>query len=325
MERETRSAAFASLAAELGSVTALATEQMPSLRAILRRLAALSVGVVELWRIAGGATIEDSGWRLLAVERAPLPGLIPAALTPPLDEAIRSAALCRQTIALETPTPTLALPLIAWDRVQGVLLIRAAAAAADLLAWQAALERFAPLLALCLATTSPRPTGWPSATVGSLAAPIDRECLVDQIERELARARRARHALAILLIGLDQFAALGRAIGDDGRERAVAEVGVTLRTLCRDGDLLRRYSDDTFLLLMPESDGRGATFVAQRYLDHLYRRPIDLPDHAPLYLDLSIGIALFPVDGLTPAELVESAADALVAARRLGGRRAVAA
>jgi diguanylate cyclase (GGDEF)-like protein len=205
-----------------------------------------------------------------------------------------------------------------------VLLIRAAEVAADLLCWQVALERFAPLLALCLATTMPRPTGWPAAA-GSLVEAIERECLLEQLDRELARARRTRRALAVLLAGLDQFATLGHVIGVDGQERAIAEVGVTLRALCRDGDLLRRYSDDSFLLLMPESDSQGAAFVAQRYLDHLYRRPLSLPGYEPLYLDLSIGIALFPVDGLTPSELVESAADALVTARRLGGRRAVAA
>ncbi len=325
MDRETRAAAFSALVAGLGAATASATEELPTLRATLGRLAALTSGVVELWRIAGGAVHEDAGWRLLVVEQPPLPGAIPAALTPPLDDAIRSAALSRQTIALDTPTPTLALPLIAWGRVQGVLLVRAARVDADLLSWQPLLERFAPLLALCLCSLSSEEPATPRAANGYRVEPIDRACLIEQLERELARARRSRRAFAVLLIGLDRFDDLRQSIGADGQELVIGQLGAVLRATARDGDLLRRYHRDCFLLLMPDGDSQEASLVARRYLDQLYRRPLSIPGQEPLYLDFSIGIALFPVDGLTPADLVESAAAALVAARRLGGRRAVAA
>lgn len=325
MEREAKTTAFSALAAELSAATVSATEQLPTLRATLRRFAALSFSVVELWRVDGDPTLDDAGWRLLAVEQAPLPGAIPAALTPPLDDLIRSVAFSRQLFTVDAPTPTLALPLIAWDRVQGVLLVRAIRVADDLVSWQPPLAQLAPLLALCLCSLSPEGQRLTRAAGEYPLEPVGRACLLEQLERELARARRSRQAFAVLLLGLDRFDALRQAVGTAGQERALGQLGTALRATCRDGDLMRRYSRDCFLLLLPDSDSQGASFVARRYLDHLYRRPLAVHGHEPLYLDFSIGIALFPVDGLTPTELVDSAAEALVSARRLGGRRAVAA
>lgn len=325
MEMDAKTAALWPLAAELGAATSLTTGQLPLLRSTAARVAALCGASVELWRIEARDESYDEGWRLLAAERAVVPGDTLDLLSPPLDNIMRCAALRRQTIAITDPAPALCLPIIAHQRVQGVLLVRAARPASSLSSWREALEQFAPLLGLFLDTIEREPARSDQAAIELPANLPSQTYLGDHLERELARARRTRQSFAVLVVGLDQFDQLALSIGHEARDRVMQRLAVALRDTCRESDLLGRYGPDSFLLILPDSNGQGAEFAARRHLDHLYRRPIVLPGHEPLYLDISVGIALFPVDGLTSGELLASASDALATARRLGGRRAVAA
>lgn len=325
MGAEIRGEALWPLVAELGAATARSTERLPRLRAALRHLAGLCEATVELWRAGEGAELADQGWRLLAGETAAGPGALVAALAPSLDETVLSAALCLETIAVAAPLPTLALPVVACQRLQGVLLVRGRHPAAATLAWRGPLETLAPILGLFLHASDLDDTFASEAAFERLAGLADRDRVSDLLDRELARARRARQAFTLMMVGLDNYDALGREVGVEHRDRIAQLLALLLGNACREGDVIGRYGPDRFLLVLPDSNGQGAQIAARRHLDYLYRRPLVLPGHEPFYLDVSIGIALFPVDGLTPGELIESAKNALIAAQRLGGRRAVAA
>lgn len=325
MSVEIRGEALWSLVAELGAATALASEKLPLVRATLRRLAILCEATVELWRAGTSDDPLDQGWHLLAGEKAAGRGAITASLTPPLDDTVLSAALCLQTIAVNEPYPALTLPIVACHRLQGVLLVRAQHPTAATLAWRTPLEAFAPVLGLFLHALDLDAALVSESAFDRLGGIATKAHLSDQLERELARARRSRQTFSLLMVGLDRYDALGLAHGAAPRDRIAQMLAMLLRDSCRDCDVIGRFAPDRFLILLPDSNGQGAQIAASRHLEHLYRRPIVLPDHEPFYLDVSIGIALFPVDGLTPGELIESANGALVAAQRLGGRRAIAA
>lgn len=325
MVMEARVAALWPIVAELGKASSLSTENLPLLRAVLARLATLCEASVELWYIGTGSAPRDDGWRLLVAERAAYRDVPLTLLAPPLDDPIRDAALSRRTIAVTAPVPALAVPFSAGDGVLGVLLVRATSLSATLLDWRTPLEQFAPLLGLALATLDLVHTLPTTATGGRLTAPLPQSPIGEQLEQELARARRNRRAFAVLLTSLDQYADLTSTSGGDIRERVMQQLETVLRETCRDSDVVGRYDHDRLLFLLPDSSAHGAALVTQRQLDHLYRCPLRLPGYDPLYLDISIGIALFPVDGLTASELLDNAANALATARLLGGRRAVAA
>jgi diguanylate cyclase (GGDEF)-like protein len=147
----------------------------------------------------------------------------------------------------------------------------------------------------------------------------------EQLERELARARRTFRPCALLMTGVDRFEEFVATVGAATWEQIAQALMITLRDICRDGDMVGRQGTDRHLVFLPDADGAGAALAARRYLSQLYRRPIIVPEHEPFYLDASIGIALFPVDGSTASELLASASTALALAQQLGGRRAVAA
>lgn len=313
------------LVAQLGLAATHETDQVGALRTLLSQLAILCGATVDLWRVNTNIEQVPVSWRLLITEDAHPQGNQPATATRQPDEAGCQAAVERHTVVVKNPTAKLAFPLIAWQQLQGVLVLQAPTADSKLLAWKAPLQEFVPLIATFLTMLDQPLLSLAPGEQRYLGDAVEQEVLQRQVEREISRARRNRQACAVLLLRPDQFDTLGTEIGDQMREAVMEQIGTAMQTTCRGSDLVGRYGPELFLLLLPDSDTQGASFVAQRFLEQFYVRPIVLPDHEPLYLDLSIGIALFPVDGLTTHELLQRATDALAEARRLGGRRAVAA
>ncbi len=311
--------AFWPLIADLGTTVASPATDLSSYTALIADLAALCGATAELWR-SDSAVSADAGWQLLAYS---VPGApISSAPKAPAAAAISAAAALRP-VAITQPFQQLALPLLVRGQLQGVLSLHAAADG-PLLGWQGALAGFAPLLALALyADAQVRPAD--ELVVARVAALASSAHLGEQLERELARARRTFRPCALLMTGIDRYDEFVATVGATTWGQIAQSLTITLRDVCRDGDMVGRHGIDRHVIFLPESDGAGAALAARRYLSQLYRRPIVVPDHEPFYIDASIGIALFPVDGSTVSELLASASMALATAQQLGGRRAVAA
>lgn len=295
---------------------------LPAIRVATQQLAILCDAAIELWTVASDER-REGGWRLLMAARANgavIAGLASATAAGPPDRIIIQAATELLTSVVTGASTAIALPLVVQGRLQGVLLVQGDAA----LAWRVDLELIAPFLGLVLHSLHLRESrvdrlGDPEAAIA------DQAQFHDALARELARARRACQSFALLMIGLDRYESLGHELGVLLRDRAVQSLVPLLRQASRDGDIIGRYSPDAYLVLLPDSTVQGAQIAARRHLNHVYRRPVMLPDGSPCYLDISIGIAIFPVDGVSIGEMVENAASAMREAQRLGGKRAVAA
>jgi len=278
----------------------------------------------ELWEVASEPAGGAQHWRLRAGHGVEPSGLHDRAERQP-DEQILQAATTLRTIVGSDSADTLAIPIVTFGRTQGVLRIGTLNTGTALLSWRAELEQFVAIMGLYLHASELNEALGSGILRDRLTGIANQAQINDHLERELARARRTRRQFSLLMIAPDRFDALGADLGLPLRDRVMQSLAVMLRDACRDGDIIGRYSADRFLILLPDTSSQGAQTAANRYLQHFYRRPVTLPEGAPLYLDVSIGIALFPVDGLVIGELVENVTSALREAQRLGGKRAVAA
>jgi len=139
----------------------------------------------------------------------------------------------------------------------------------------------------------------------------------DRISVALARARRSRRAVAVMFLDLDQFKlindTLGHTVGD-GLLQAAAE---RLVRCVRADDTVARMGGDEFTILISDlSDARSAATVAQKVLDSV-SKPIEVDGHE-LYITTSIGIALFPEDGMDTETLLKNADRAMYRAKEAG-------
>lgn len=160
------------------------------------------------------------------------------------------------------------------------------------------------------------------ASHDSLTGLPNRRFFTQWSERTIAQARRERTQLALLYIDLDGFRRVndeqGREIGD----RLLRVAARRFRERVRESDVLARVGSDEYVILTPVDQGASGsvTPLAERLIATL-SSPL-LPQFGERYpVGASIGIAVFPLDGMTPDALLRAAEVAMREAKAAGGNQ----
>ena len=144
-----------------------------------------------------------------------------------------------------------------------------------------------------------------------------RVLLNDRVSLAIAAARRNNAYPALLFLDLDKFKhindSLGHGIGDELLQ-AVAE---RLLGCVRASDTVSRYGGDEFVILLAdERQPQDAAVTAAKIL-HALSTPFFIGEHA-LYTSTSIGIGVFPFDGVDAVTLIKNADTAMYHAKERG-------
>ncbi len=141
------------------------------------------------------------------------------------------------------------------------------------------------------------------------------------LREALERGGEGELGPALLLMDLDRFKdindTLGHPVGDEVLVRVATRLGAVLQTDFESA-IVARLGGDEFLIVLPASDAGQAERLAASLLASL-GEALELPQ-MQLMLDASIGIAVAPVDGTTPASLLSRADIALYDAKQGGAR-----
>ncbi len=137
----------------------------------------------------------------------------------------------------------------------------------------------------------------------------------DRLEHGLAQAKRHGFTLAVMFVDLDGFKAIndkhGHAVGD----ALLQSVADRLQENTREDDTVSRYGGDEFLyLLMSIDDDTHVLQIAEKVAAAI-QKPCSLTV-GEVVVKSSIGISIFPKDGNSAAELIESADKAMYQAKR---------
>ncbi len=148
----------------------------------------------------------------------------------------------------------------------------------------------------------------------------NRTLLDDRLRQAIVLATRADTRFAVLYIDLDEFGAVNNALGHEAGDRLLVETARRIQGQVREGDTLARQGGDEFVVLAESCHGHGsAAAIARRILEALLPA---LPLAAgEAFVTASIGIANFPDDGCTRAELLTHADAAMYRAKAAGGNR----
>ncbi|MEJ5999986.1 two-component system response regulator [Paucibacter soli] len=174
------------------------------------------------------------------------------------------------------------------------------------------------------------------ANFDALTGLPNRRQLIWRAERAIEQARRVGHEVGLLLIDLDRFKVINDTLGHAAGDELLMEVGRRLRACVRHSDQVMegmlesvggrshrtleavgRLGGDEFVALLPEvADERDAERVAQRVLDAM-REPIFIAGQE-CFVTASVGIAIYPRDGLTMADLLRNSDVAMYAVKSQG-------
>ena len=152
-----------------------------------------------------------------------------------------------------------------------------------------------------------------SALTDGLTGVANRRAFDTGLDRELSTASRTDSTVCVLLVDLDHFKQFNDTFGHLAGDDVLREVGAALRGCVRQGDLVARYGGEEFAIVMPGGTARDGLSTASRLRETLQSLP------APRPITASLGIACWPHDGSTRADLLAAADHALYAAKA-GGR-----
>lgn len=143
----------------------------------------------------------------------------------------------------------------------------------------------------------------------------------DRLENALEQAMRHHWRLAVLFLDLDGFKLINDTHGHDVGDRVLQDVARRLRDSIRDSDSVGRRGGDEFLVLMLEVQDDASAISLAATLRERIAESI-LVDELSLTVGTSIGIAVYPDDATTAADLLKCADAAMYVAKK--GRLGVA-
>jgi diguanylate cyclase (GGDEF)-like protein/PAS domain S-box-containing protein len=150
---------------------------------------------------------------------------------------------------------------------------------------------------------------------------FNRRYLEDAMTREIRKAARRKRSVAVLMIDVDHYKryndAYGHAVGD--------LVLITLANFLKNGiraeDIACRYGGDEFALVLNEATAEGARGRAEALVAKVKELRFTHEARVIEGFTLSVGIATYPENGATLAELMDAADKALYHAKRDGRDR----
>ena len=154
------------------------------------------------------------------------------------------------------------------------------------------------------------------ATRDPLTDLANRQELLERLGRTLEHAARRNRPASILSINLDRFKAVNDTYGQEFGDRVLQQTAARLSRCATTRDIVARMSADGFAMMLPRTAAQEAAELAARVLRDL-REAFDI-DGRRVYCTASVGLATYPADGVTAAELVRNADIAVDCAKENG-------
>lgn len=153
----------------------------------------------------------------------------------------------------------------------------------------------------------------------ALTGLYNRRAFYLQLNHYLNQARRTRQPCSLLLLDIDHFKKIndsyGHQIGDEVL-RAVADV---VGEVVRRQDVVARYGGEELVVILPDADEETALLIGNRLrLAIASSQRVSLPDGTPLMATVSVGMAMFPLDGTLEDGLLNAADQAMYVAKQSG-------
>lgn len=145
----------------------------------------------------------------------------------------------------------------------------------------------------------------------------NRSLFLDRLIVALAHAARHEHKVAVFFLDVDHFKDINDTLGHSHGDALLKDLAERIRRCIRGGDTVSRFGGDEFTLLVQNLDRvEDVARVAQKLL-YAVKRPFTIADQE-LFVSVSVGISLYPLDGTDPETLLKNADTAMYRAKEQG-------
>jgi diguanylate cyclase (GGDEF)-like protein len=154
------------------------------------------------------------------------------------------------------------------------------------------------------------------ATHDSLTGLSNRAAFYDRLRQRISIARRqSDNSVGILILDMDRLKLINDCYGHRTGDAALRETARRISSVSRESDLVCRLGGDEFGVILPEIQDRASGLqIADRIACEICQ-PFQFEQHE-LFLNASIGIAIYPIDGTDIEQLIEAADQSMYAVKR---------
>lgn len=145
----------------------------------------------------------------------------------------------------------------------------------------------------------------------------NRSKLEEHARHVIGLAQRNPASMALIFLDLDHFKDINDTLGHGVGDLVLIEMANRLRLALRQEDTISRFGGDEFILMLNNVDAEAATLVVEKVLA-VIGQPVSI-EHYDLHITASIGVAMFPADGMDVDTLCKNA-DAAMYRVKQGGR-----
>ena len=145
----------------------------------------------------------------------------------------------------------------------------------------------------------------------------NRLLFVDRLEQALVRAERHRESVALMLVDIDDFKLVNDSFGHEAGDKLIKAVGDLLSKSLRRADTVARLGGDEFAIIIENVDGEDDAISIADNLTTILKHNVRLDDQET-FTSASVGIAMFPDDGMDAGTLLKNADTAMFRAKEQG-------
>jgi diguanylate cyclase (GGDEF)-like protein len=214
----------------------------------------------------------------------------------------------------------LCIPILAQGETLGIVHLQATEESPELNASEIWVKTtFAGQVGLSIANIRLREALQTQSVRDALTGIYNRRYLEEVLDREVRRASRAAQSMGVLMIDLDHFKGFNDTYGHDAGDAVLREIAVSLTKGVRAEDFVCRFGGEEFVVVLPTAELEASRMRAERLRTKTKELTILHQGRSMGMITISVGVAMFPLNGKSPKELMAAADAALYEAKR-GGR-----
>jgi len=145
----------------------------------------------------------------------------------------------------------------------------------------------------------------------------NRVLFYDRLQMALALAHRSGRQVGVMFLDLDRFKEVNDSLGHDVGNQLLQGVARRLRRCLREQDAVARLGGDEFTILLTDLEDVDACAVVAEKVLRAFSEPFPVTGR-DLFAGTSIGVAVFPDDGVDPDTLMKNADTAMYRAKANG-------
>ena len=154
----------------------------------------------------------------------------------------------------------------------------------------------------------------------ALTALPNRAFLLERLTELLGGSRRHGEKSAVLFFDIDCFKNINDSLGHSIGDMVLKSIGDRLLSTARSQDIVARLGGDEFVVVLSSINDSSDAAIAAERINAIVAKEIQLEDRL-LFVTCSIGISVFPDDGVDTEEILRNADTAMFCAKEKGRNR----